>query len=107
MNTIHVHPRCRYDTRASSSSAALNNRVQIASAELAVAVNGTELTLGPEPIDVRDLAARLREYDIRPCLLRHGNEVFRGYRRADFEDAFSRYVPTALATTATVTTGTC
>jgi hypothetical protein len=52
--------------------------------------------LGREPIDARELAAQLRDYDIRPRLLRHGNEVFRGYRRGDCGDAFGPYVPSVV-----------
>jgi hypothetical protein len=70
------------------------DRMQIASAELALAVSDSEVSLRPEPIDARELAARLREYDIRPFLLRSGNDIFRGYRCGDFADAFSRYLPT-------------
>ena len=65
---------------------------QIGSAELARAINETETWPTRDPIDARELAARLRPYDIQPRLLRHGNEVFRGYRCADFEDAFVRYL---------------
>jgi len=70
-----------------------SDRSQIASAELSDAVNGSEVNLGPEPIDARELAARLREFDIRPRLLRRGNDVFRGYQRGHFTDAFGRYLP--------------
>lgn len=73
------------------------DRSQIASAELALAVNESELALGPEPIDARELAARLREFDIRPRLLRRGNDVFRGYCRADFQDPFDRYLPAVVS----------
>jgi hypothetical protein len=45
-----------------------------------------------DPIEARELAARLRPCDIQPRLLRHGNDVFRGYRRTDFDDAFVRYL---------------
>jgi hypothetical protein len=68
-------------------------RAQVASAELAVAVNESDLSLGGEPIAARELAARLREFEVCPRLLRHGNDVFRGYRRSDFDDAFRRYLP--------------
>ena len=65
----------------------------IASAELARALNESEMSFGRDPIDARELAARLRQYDIRPRLLRHGNDVFRGYTCGDFKDAFCRYLP--------------
>ncbi len=38
------------------------------------------------------LANRLRPFDIRPVTIRHKNQVVRGYRRADFVDAWSRYL---------------
>jgi Protein of unknown function (DUF3631) len=65
---------------------------QIGSVELARAVNDTETWPGNDPINARELAARLRAYDIQPRLLRHGNEVFRGYRCEDFADALVRYL---------------
>ena len=75
-----------------------SGRAQIASAELALAVNESDVPLGPEPIDVRDLAVRLKEYDIKPRPIRRGSEVFRGYCCADFQDAFARYLPAAVVT---------
>ena len=75
-----------------------SDRSQIASAELAVAINVSDVSFGPEPIDARELAARLREYDIRPRPIRRGNDVFRGYCRTDFDDAFTRYLPTTVVT---------
>ena len=68
-------------------------RSQIASAELALALNRSDMSIGSEPIDARELAARLRGYDVQPRLLRSGNDVFRGYRSGDFADAFTRYLP--------------
>jgi hypothetical protein len=65
---------------------------QIGSAELARAINDSETWPGNDPIDARELAARLRPYDVQPRLLRHGNEVFRGYRCKDFADALVRYL---------------
>jgi len=44
------------------------------------------------PLDARGLARRLREYGIKPQLMRQGSPI-RGYRLADFEDAWLRYVP--------------
>jgi hypothetical protein len=46
-----------------------------------------------KPIDPRILARLLREYDIRPKVLRVGSGVIRGYDAADFADAWSRYLP--------------
>ncbi|HEV2327218.1 MAG TPA: DUF3631 domain-containing protein, partial [Verrucomicrobiae bacterium] len=37
----------------------------------------------------------LRPYGIKPCTIRIGKEVNKGYRRDDFRDAFLRYVPNA------------
>ena len=45
-----------------------------------------------EPIDSRSLASRLRKYGISPKPQRTGEEVFKGYSRAQFEDAWKRYV---------------
>jgi Protein of unknown function (DUF3631) len=42
------------------------------------------------PLDDRGLAQRLRRYEIRPKVLKSVN--LRGYRREDFEDAWSRYL---------------
>ncbi len=44
-------------------------------------------------LDGRRLAAMLKPYDIRPEVIRDGKRSFRGYRRADFEDAWQRYLP--------------
>ena len=46
-----------------------------------------------EPIDARGLAQRLRKYGIEPKPIRDGDRVFKGYTRAQFEDAWSRYLP--------------
>ncbi len=45
-----------------------------------------------EPLDARGLAQRLRKYGIEPKPLRDGERVFKGYTRAQFEDAWSRYL---------------
>lgn len=45
-----------------------------------------------EPLDARGLAQRLGKYGIAPKALRDGEDVFKGYARAQFEDAWSRYV---------------
>jgi len=78
------------------------DRSQIASAELALAINESELWLGADPIDARELAVRLREFDIRPRPLRRGNDVFRGYCCSDFQDAFARYLPATVVTVSRV-----
>jgi hypothetical protein len=65
---------------------------QIGSSELVRAISESETWPTRDAIDVRELAGRLRTYDIQPRLLRHGNEVFRGYRCEDFADAFLRYL---------------
>lgn len=45
-----------------------------------------------EPIDPRSLASRLRKYGISSKPRRAGEDVFKGYSRAQFEDAWSRYI---------------
>lgn len=45
-----------------------------------------------EPIDARSLASRLRKYGISSKPQRTGDEVFKGHSRAQFEDAWKRYV---------------
>ena len=44
-------------------------------------------------LDTRGLARRLRPYDIRPHNVRIGAAVPKGYDRADFHDAWARYLP--------------
>ena len=62
-----------------------------------------------KPITDLGLARRLRHYRIRPVLLRIGTVVARGYRRADFLDAWERYLtspalpPEAVTPVASVT----
>ena len=46
-----------------------------------------------KPITDLGLARRLRHYRIKPKLLRIGIVVGRGYLRADFQDAWERYLP--------------
>jgi len=38
------------------------------------------------------LASKLRPFGVSPTTVRHQNQVHRGYRRSDFEDAWSRYL---------------
>jgi hypothetical protein len=60
-----------------------------------------------EPIDARGLAHRLRKYGIEPKPIRDGDRVFKGYTRAQFEDAWSRYLeplgPAVMASVTSVT----
>jgi hypothetical protein len=51
-------------------------------------------SLRGEPLDATKLARLLKPYRIRPEKLRDGSDTFRGYRRASFEDAWERYLPT-------------
>ena len=50
-------------------------------------------SLRGEPLDARGLARLLKPYGIRPEKLRQREDTFRGYRRANFEDAWARYTP--------------
>jgi Protein of unknown function (DUF3631)/Domain of unknown function (DUF3854) len=45
-----------------------------------------------EPLNASGLARRLGKYGIGPKAIRDGNQVFKGYARAQFEDAWMRYV---------------
>ena len=45
------------------------------------------------PLDARGLARRLSRYEIKSKTIRIGEQVAKGYDRADFFDAWSRYVP--------------
>ena len=47
-----------------------------------------------KPLTDRGLARRLRRYGIRPKVIRFGQTTARGYEKADFKDAWSRYLPT-------------
>ncbi len=47
---------------------------------------------GGRPITAPMLASMLRQFGIRPKVFRSGNATPRGYVRADFEDAWTRYV---------------
>ena len=44
-------------------------------------------------LDARDLSRRLRQYGVKPKQDRDGPDRHRGYRRADLEDPWSRYLP--------------
>nr|WP_243703133.1 DUF3631 domain-containing protein [Mycobacterium marinum] len=54
-----------------------------------------------EPLDARGLAQRLRKYGIKPDLQRTNEGVSRGYTRAQFADAWSRYACTESVTSVT------
>ena len=45
-----------------------------------------------KPINPRQLAKLLVAYGIRPKTVRHGTETPKGYERAQFDDAFARYL---------------
>jgi hypothetical protein len=44
-------------------------------------------------LTANNLARQLRKYSIYPQTIRVGSETPKGYRRSDFEDAWSRYCP--------------
>ena len=50
-----------------------------------------------ESLDPRGLAVRLSKYGIGSKPQRHGETVFKGYSRAQFDDAWNRYLPAALS----------
>ena len=52
-------------------------------------------SLRGEPLDANRLARMLKLYGIRPKKIREGEDTFRGYLRASFEDAWARYLPPA------------
>jgi hypothetical protein len=54
-----------------------------------------------EPLNARGLAQRLGKYGITPGYQRIGEEMARGYTRAQFADAWSRYLSHESATSAT------
>ncbi|MEO3853649.1 DUF3631 domain-containing protein [Acrocarpospora sp. B8E8] len=49
---------------------------------------------GPAGLTAMRLGAMLREYGIRPVMIRFANGPARGYHRGDFTDAWGRYCPT-------------
>jgi hypothetical protein len=49
-------------------------------------------SLRGEALDARGLARLLKLYGVKPEKLREGDDTFRGYRRASFEDAWARYL---------------
>jgi hypothetical protein len=61
-----------------------------------------------KPLDDRGLANRLRQYDIKSKDIRTNTGTLKGYYRADFQDAWARYLPPIgekSATSATRATG--
>lgn len=53
------------------------------------------------PLSKRGLARLLKPFDVRPKLIRHGDQVYRGYTLEAFTDVFSRYLPPATVTSVT------
>jgi hypothetical protein len=53
-----------------------------------------------KPLDERGLARRLRQFDIKPKVIRIGGSTPRGYAKDDFFDAWKRYLPQQSATPA-------
>ncbi len=64
-----------------------------------------------KPLDQRGLARHLRQYGIKSRTVRIGEATPKGYERADFFDAWSRYIPppppATSATSATSATAQC
>lgn len=55
-----------------------------------------------ERINPRQVAKRLREYNIQSVNIRYGHQVVKGYRLEDFQEAFDRYLPKIDRDTATI-----
>jgi len=71
---------------------------KVASAELVEVLAAMADRPWPEcrhgkPINQNWLARRLKDFGIRPGNVKIGGQVPKGYHVADFEDAFSRYLP--------------
>jgi hypothetical protein len=80
---------------------------RLSSADLVAALHALDESPWSESwFDARKLAAKLKPFDVRPKVVRQNSEVFRGYVRADFDDAFGRYLPQAVTTVTSVTTET-
>ncbi len=47
----------------------------------------------PKPIDAHGLSRLLKDYEIRPKVVRMGEHTARGYYRAEIADAWQRYAP--------------
>jgi hypothetical protein len=66
---------------------------KIASSHLVKALNEVEESpWGGWPLGTRGLARRLKPYGVRPAQIRVGERTLKGYRAADFEDPFGRYL---------------
>jgi Protein of unknown function (DUF3631) len=57
-----------------------------------------------KPLDARGLARLLKPHGIRPKTIRFGPEEAKGYYKADFAEAWERYLPTYPATAVTSVT---
>ncbi|OGO51921.1 MAG: hypothetical protein A2148_04545 [Chloroflexi bacterium RBG_16_68_14] len=81
---------------------------RLSSAELVAALVAVEEApwgdLKAKPLDERKLARLLKPYGIRPHTVRIEDKTPKGYQRAAFEDAWSRYLPHIPARTATSAT---
>jgi 5S rRNA maturation endonuclease (ribonuclease M5) len=80
----------------------MGGREAIATAELLEAINADEdLPFGAwrdgKGLDPRSLARILKSYDVKPRVLRIGDETPRGYRAEDLRDAWLRYLPPPLS----------
>lgn len=56
------------------------------------------------PLDARGLSNWLKRYEIKPQTIRVEKEVFKGYARCQFEDAWKSYLPASSETTVTSVT---
>ena len=78
----------------------LGGEDQIATKELLEKLHRLEESpwgdLKGKPLDERGLAKRLRPYEIKPTTIRILAETRKGYRKTDFFDAWSRYLPLTL-----------
>jgi hypothetical protein len=54
-----------------------------------------------KPLDDRGLASRLRKYGVKPKPLRMGDDVVKGYSRADLHDPWARSLPPSSVTSVT------
>jgi hypothetical protein len=60
----------------------------------------TEMSRG-RALTPRQLGLRLGQFGVKSKTIRDGATIFRGYERAELEDAFARYIPDRSATTVT------
>jgi hypothetical protein len=59
-----------------------------------------------KPLDERGLAYRLRQYSIRSKTIRYGQLTPKGYAAADFDEAWSRYLPSPAGSATSATSAT-